>query len=1131
MVGPVILTAVAVLLPGSEYEGTRSDSLAELSPVVAEIVGFTVSSGPAAAPAQSLWFSPSPDPDRAAVLFPPASPEDPWSIVPARPGSEIKVFPKADGAQRNDASAANLLSVFRPWRPSSKIEGWKYGFTEKLAALGHWDWPSELTVVVGRREDGQRHVRVRAEPFDVLEARARAGDRPALIWLDSHEDDAAVASGASLTALGCRTGQHSGFWWRSGPEPTKTEAASELCAGPLTGWSPVEHCGVGAKPGVCQTRSLRHWVLRVAENGKPDSLSSIGDDPVASDVVPGVQLGAEGEDPDSVVIGTAAVALSGGGLCTPGAGCAPPLPVEIREAGEKDPVALLAALPLRPGDVVALGSRAFLVHAALPLRPDFVSLSFLHARHPDSSSLLRSFLRSGSGAELYHPGRIESVPPCSQDKPLHILVPGPDSVRPSSDTLQLDAVRFANLQQEARSWKIDGARAEPGGGGAEPAHEMIACYEEAGDSSWQLRLESRRSTVGVCSDLTTCSSLADASTLPLGSEANPREILLAAGDTLLRIAPAAGRRAQQSAALGLWAFLAATLVLQAVPLTFARAAMGKELVRQAGFAEAFAWPTVLTPATLLQISGIAIAVLLYIGARYQMLLGVHPQLAGTPDYAQTFLFAAVLTSAIVTAAAWSAGGGPGSALWRVLAAAVVTSLLATLWWAVDSVWVPANLWLSAMRGNPPAGRTAALLAIAQTLTLAAIVVSLLRPRRRPQAAPGALGARLLRWLERHPIGVAAGFAALGFVAGLGRGSALVFQASLLAAIAWYAGHTWPTVSGIQSPKSETLESQAHRANRFSYFGVLLLAAFLILGSWLPLLASLGCLLAALALGFRGLALLWQKPRLRYSLYMGLAVAVALAAGILATIVFFKDFGSLSAWVPALFAGFFVWLLRPDEPLGFSDEERRLWAHGLLVLACGFSLLGVLDAADETIRWLDWSLLERPQQRFLLAREISYLLQGEWVARVRWLASGSDAAFQWVPNMNSDVAIFGVQANLGRPAALLSCLGLLLVAACAAVCSDQALRVARHVSEHQYRLAASLRALGIFLWAGAVLLLAQWLVHLSTGVVLHLPLTGLVFPWLSHGNTTHLLYAGALLLPMAAVAALLQRAVAMAGQRP
>ena len=106
--------------------------------------------------------------------------------------------------------------------------------------------------------------------------------------------------------------------------------------------------------------------------------------------------------------------------------------------------------------------------------------------------------------------------------------------------------------------------------------------------------------------------------------------------------------------------------------------------------------------------------------------------------------------------------------------------------------------------------------------------------------------------------------------------------------------------------------------------------------------------------------------------------------------------------------------------------------------------------------------------------------------------------------------------------MVASLVLLGIAGCAALAADQAFREAHATAAGALgdRLYPALyRALGLFSGMVAVLLVAQWLVHLATGVVLHLPITGLVFPWISHGNTTHLLYAAAIVLPMAAVTAL------------
>ena len=121
-----------------------------------------------------------------------------------------------------------------------------------------------------------------------------------------------------------------------------------------------------------------------------------------------------------------------------------------------------------------------------------------------------------------------------------------------------------------------------------------------------------------------------------------------------------------------------------------------------------------------------------------------------------------------------------------------------------------------------------------------------------------------------------------------------------------------------------------------------------------------------------------------------------------------------------------------------------------------------------------------------------------------------------------IAIFGVAANLGFGWAVAASLALLGIAGCAVLAADQALRQGRRaaIASEGDRLVPGLyRACGLTLGMVSVLLIAQWLVHLATGVVLHLPITGLVFPWISHGNTTHLLYAAAILVPMAAITAL------------
>jgi hypothetical protein len=209
------------------------------------------------------------------------------------------------------------------------------------------------------------------------------------------------------------------------------------------------------------------------------------------------------------------------------------------------------------------------------------------------------------------------------------------------------------------------------------------------------------------------------------------------------------------------------------------------------------------------------------------------------------------------------------------------------------------------------------------------------------------------------------------------------------------------------------------------------------------------------------------------------------------------------------------MLRSEEPDLYQGDEDRSKAHLFLGGGAACLLLCCLNIARFATMRVELDVLERARERFLLSQDISYLISGEWIAQVRWLATFKDAGYRWVSNMNSDVAVFGVAANLGWPVAALASLLLLSVAATAVVASDQARRAAGASANKKSAAPATwCRGLGLFLGAVAVLLISQWLVHLSTGVALRLPITGLVFPWISHGNTTHLVYTAAFFGPLA-----------------
>jgi hypothetical protein len=1024
LVGPGCLVVVALLCPRSTFEGPAGERRSQISPVVAEALGFffPVATAPSVARREPFWFSPSLESASSVVLFPPSRRGEAWSVVPARPGVELTLDHGSQGTSR--ASGVEPRSSFRPWE-------------------SQWFARRRRELVLG---SGQ--VRIKAVPADVLAARAAPG-----------------------------------------------------------------------------TTFSKRWVLQVETARDPARFYSIGSE---LQLLPGVWLWSQGTDLEDVMLGVAAIPDSGE-LCSSGQECRRPPEVMILEAGSSEPIARLSPLELRSGDTLEIGSRPFLVRTSLHRQLGREGISLLDARSPDSFS----FFPASSGAELYHPGRVETIPPCSGGNPLHVLIPrlGPEAEASpggfQADAPIRDAMHLRDFEQASLAWVAGPGRLRQGAGAAS---EIVTCSEGNENAGWRVRFE-RRGTgdepINVCSG-PSCARLTGAATLPVGTEGSPREALLAADRLLLRVAPAAGRRVQRQTGLALLVFLSAVLVLQALPLRKARETERIGLEDSQRFADELAWPAAAGPATLLQVSGIAIACLLSIGARYQMLLGVHPQLAGTPEFAQKFLFLTVIgVAALATGAAWFAGWGETSLARRVaygLAGILATGALAALWWLVDVSLVPEGLWLSAIRQQVPPKWPGVLVLVIALAGFVAVVISL--GRRGPRAAISSRS-----WISetssvpRHgnrAVWLAIGLALLTTLVALLLKTALVLQLGLLAAIALIGGRLWPAASGKKDLSSST--EQATMANRFASAGVVLLVVFLASGSRLPLPVSFLCIFLAVAVGGIGI---WRLGRLklRTSLRMLAAVLTALGLGGLVATIVLRDIGSLSVWVPALFAGYFLWLLRPDEPKLYSKEKERLLAHGLLVIALGLSTLGALDLFDEIIRRLDWDLLERPRQRFLLARDTSYLLQGEWVAKVRWLASRQDMELRWVPNMNSDVAIFGVQANLGWFVAVLACLFVLAVGGCAAICGDQALRIALHIEgRRQLAMAQVLRSLGLFLWSMSVLLVAQWLVHLSTGVILHLPLTGLVFPWLSHGPTTHLLFSCALLAPMALVVALFEMAL-------
>lgn len=808
----------------------------------------------------------------------------------------------------------------------------------------------------------------------------------------------------------------------------------------------------------------------------------------------------------------------------------------------------LGALQLLDGDILAFGRTRFLV--SLPEEREAATLQLLHVRDPGAPW----YFRGSGGADIYHPNRraLWDVPSCDEeDGELNLRLragidDGEGEALPSAELARRDrlqqrrmdrAASHAGIPRELPAVEADNTRAN-----TVPA-VLALCTLDQG-ATLRLRLyppaeaQQRGRRPGPPPSLRVASAGRE-QVLEVGehtwslrdpdSGTVDSEVMLSLGGNLLRVAAAAGQRVGQRTRLGVVLYLSWVLLVAAVPLTLARLARRHFADTQpAAWHEDLAWPIDLGAATLQQLASSALAVLLLIGTAYHLRLAVHPQLAGKPDYLQAFLQAVLLVGPLIAAAAGFAAGGldlQRRLAWASLGAALALTAGA-VWWTLDAATLPDYLWLTDLRsaaGTPSLGLPLA--AAAGGFFVAAIALVAL-PGRWFQGAGRALsrlGHRILQWPEPAVLVLLVG----GLTLGLLRRSALALELALLAAVALYGAARWSFVR-----EGQTSAAVGHRqlASRLSSAAGLLVLVFLCLfffvEAHLPLWLSI-------VLTVSGLAVLDQarrRIRRQHLDTLGRVLTVwlfVLALGGLLATALFRDLGSVAAWMPALLAGAFLWLVRPEEAGQRREETQQATVHVLLALGAGLLLLGSLDVLAAVVEQLpETPMFERPRQRIELARDISYITPGEWITEVRWLASGRSATFQWVPNINSDVAVFGLAAGFGFGHAALASLVLLGAALVCGAAADQALREARSRSESataptsRDRLAPAVgRALGLLLGMVAVLLIAQWLVHLATGVVLHLPITGLVFPWLSHGNTTHLLLAAAILLPLAALTAL------------
>lgn len=816
--------------------------------------------------------------------------------------------------------------------------------------------------------------------------------------------------------------------------------------------------------------------------------------------------------------------------CPGGAPCVP-AEWEVQE-GDGGPVRdRVGPLRLDSGDVVRIGSQRFLARGRTGSR-DHAVLDLFYVRQPKAPSLFPT----SSGADLYHPaaGLLWNVPPCLRERR---LVLGPRADAEEEDRTLLD--RGGMFLRGAR--ERTAIREFAGGAGADAGSLRLCFVDREGDLRVVLEPDPGR-RVSAETAAGRHETLAGPVERSLGRRDRPGEMIVTLGGALLRIAPAAGERVHRRTLWGAAAFLALLAVIQAIPLSRSRNQRRQALKENPGWVAESRASARWCSATLLQLVGIAISAVLLVGLHYHILLALHPQLAGDPRYLQAFLQAVVLVGVLLTGASWFAWGelDPSARVGRAATGAGIAFLVAWAWWSLDAAMVPETLWLREMRSSPAVARAEAwrmsMLAMAAALLLAPGALGLLwrvpwrRSRPRQPASPPPrrdawwAGDQVLRWRWLLATSVLAAAVAVGV--GLG---ALFFHAVAMAVLALIAALLWSRARGAKSVSGRDVGVWLSMACA-TVLGVSVIL-FLMAERHLP--TGLNYLL----FGLGGVGALWVVGRsLRHERTSSMVVWWVLlgALGAVAS-VGYGDMGSAAVWLPTVLAGFYLWIVRPEETSLRSGDRDRAWNHLLLAVASGLLLLGSMDVFGTWAEWTTDEDFARARQRVLLTRDVSYNSGGEWIAEVRWLVSEPDRAFTWIGNLNSDLAIFGVGSTMGGGWKWLVTLLLIAVAALLLWGAEQGLQEGRAAyeassadplppvlrdqeSRRRAYPAWLLRALGMYLGMMAVLLLTQWLVHITTGVVLHLPITGLGLPWVSHANGTHMVFTAAIAYPLAILAA-------------
>lgn len=167
-------------------------------------------------------------------------------------------------------------------------------------------------------------------------------------------------------------------------------------------------------------------------------------------------------------------------------------------------------------------------------------------------------------------------------------------------------------------------------------------------------------------------------------------------------------------------------------------------------------------------------------------------------------------------------------------------------------------------------------------------------------------------------------------------------------------------------------------------------------------------------------------------------------------------------------------------------------------------------------------LGRLRTRFILAESSFYHEAGDWLTKVRWLADRDfEGRDYWVANANSDVAFYGLRGYYLPGAIMVSIATLILIAtlAAGAAAAYRGSVIARTNHEQKERLWASVIAV-----TALASLAIQVVVHLAGGSLDHLPVTGIAYPWLSHGGSTSLAYTLLVVLAVSELRACVARGV-------